>query len=383
MRRVGVFQHLVHSGRGHGPIGVLLSGAQPGHLGGLVLRGGDRRPKAALDGRGLGVVREEAALRVSVGGGHRRVPCRVEEARQGQADREVVRPDHLGVRHAAGPDALPQRPRQEGLVDQEGVHPVLGRVERGSHVLQTACRGPPETTGFPARSEVLRGRVGGGIHVDVGVAGNDHRMPPTEAAGRGIHLYVGPEGRPPRPWRAACLRSVDVDEGEATPVRADIQGRGLPGTIAVKLSTSCSATYLLLTAVRRPPPLEVEVAPVSASQLLKNEVYPLSQRAAATCISCARVAIPVSWRMLAKPPSWGSMPVTRCSLLVQAAEPRRRRSVSQRDRSSGTRPFRRFQERSHRASSAASSWSQLSRIGIAAGSAAAARSAGCAGAMGC
>ena len=33
-----------------------------------------------------------------------------------------------------------------------------------------------------------------------------------------------------------------------------------PGTISVKLSTSCSAMYLLLTAVRRPPPLEVEVA---------------------------------------------------------------------------------------------------------------------------
>ena len=47
-----------------------------------------------------------------------------------------------------------------------------------------------------------------------------------------------------------------------------------PGTISVKLSTSCSATYLLLTAVRRPPPLEVEVAPVSASRLLKKGVYP-------------------------------------------------------------------------------------------------------------
>ena len=48
---------------------------------------------AALDGRGLGVVREEAALRVAVGGEHCRVLCRVEEARQGQADREVVRLD--------------------------------------------------------------------------------------------------------------------------------------------------------------------------------------------------------------------------------------------------------------------------------------------------
>ena len=156
------------------------------------------------------------------------MPCRVEEARQEQADREVVRPDHLGVRHAAGPDALPRGPRQEGLLDQEGVHPVPGRVERWGDVLHAACRGPPETAGLPARAEVLRGRVGGGIHVDVGVAGDDHRVPPTEAARRGIHLYVGPESRPPRPWGAACLRSVDVDDGEAIPVRADLQGRGLP-----------------------------------------------------------------------------------------------------------------------------------------------------------
>ena len=166
---------------------------------------------------------------MAVGGGHHRVSCRIEEAWQGQADREVVRPDYLGVCHAAGPDALPQGPRQEGLVDQEGVHPVPGRVERGGHVLHAACHGPSEAAGLPARSEVLRGWVGGGIHVDVGVAGDDDRVSPTEAARRGIHLYVGPEGRPPRPWGAACLRSVDVDEGEATPVRADLQGRGLPG----------------------------------------------------------------------------------------------------------------------------------------------------------
>ena len=81
---------------------------------------------------------------------------------------------------------------------------------------------------------------------------------------------------------------------------------------------------------------------------------------------------------MAKPPSWGSMPVMRCSLLVQAAGPRRRRSVSRRDRSGGTRPLRGFHERSHRASPAVSSWSQLSRIGIAAGSAGAARASGCA-----
>ena len=87
-----------------------------------------------------------------------------------------------------------------------------------------------------------------------------------------------------------------------------------PGPISVNLSTSCSATYVLLNAVRRPPPLQVEVAPVSASRLLRKGEYPLSRSAAATCISCAWVAIPVSWSMMPKPPFRGSMPVTRCSL---------------------------------------------------------------------
>ena len=50
MRRVEVFKHLVHGCRGHGPVGVLLSGAQPGRQGRSLLRGGDRRPQAALDG---------------------------------------------------------------------------------------------------------------------------------------------------------------------------------------------------------------------------------------------------------------------------------------------------------------------------------------------
>ena len=61
MRRVEVFEHLVHCGRGHGLVGLLLCGAQPGRQGGLILRGGDRCPQAALDERGLGVVREEEA----------------------------------------------------------------------------------------------------------------------------------------------------------------------------------------------------------------------------------------------------------------------------------------------------------------------------------
>ena len=65
-----------------------------------------------------------------------------------------------------------------------------------------------------------------------------------------------------------------------------------PGTISVKLSTPCFVRYLQLTAARRLPPREVE--PVSARRPLNKGVYPMSLTAAATCISCARVAIPVS-----------------------------------------------------------------------------------------
>ena len=70
------------------------------------------------------------------------------------------------------------------------------------------------------------------------------------------------------------------------------------------------------------------MAPVSASQLLKKGMYPLSRSTAAGCISCARVAIPVSTSMMAQPPSWDRMPVMRCSLSVQAAGPRPCWSVS-------------------------------------------------------
>ena len=119
-----------------------------------------------------------ASYGVAVGNGHRRAPRCAEESRQGQADREVVRADHLGVCHAASPDAFPQGPRQEGLVDQEGVHPVPGRVERGGHVLLAACRGPPEKAGLPARSEMLRARTAHGPHT---------RGPPRPAQGIGSH----------------------------------------------------------------------------------------------------------------------------------------------------------------------------------------------------
>ena len=355
VRGVEMFEHLVHGRCGYGPVGVLLGGAQPWRQGGFVLRGADRRRQAALDGRGLGVIREVAALCVAVGGGHRHVPCGMEEAQQGWADREVVRSDHLGLRHAASPDALPQGPWQEGLVYQDGVPPVSGRMERAGHVLQAARRGPLETKGLPARAEVLRGQVGGGIHVDVNVAGDDHRVPPTEAGRRGIHLYVSAE-------RCPCRRGVHPACGTRTLIRVrpplSVQisrAPAIPGTSFLKLSTSCSARYLLLTALRRPPRLEVEVDPVSASQLLKKGVSRFSRSAAATCISCARMTIPVSRSMMAKPPSWGSMPVMRCSLSMQATRRRRRQTVSRWDQSRGTRPLRRFQVRSPTAPPASSS----------------------------
>ena len=83
MRRAEVFEHLVHCGCGHGPVGMLLCGTPPGRQEGLILRGGDRCPQAVLDGRGLGVVREEAALRVAVGVGI--VACPVALRRPGRA----------------------------------------------------------------------------------------------------------------------------------------------------------------------------------------------------------------------------------------------------------------------------------------------------------
>ena len=205
MRRVEVFEHLVHRCRGHGPVVVLLCGTQPGRQGEFILRGGDRRPQAVLDGRGLGVVREEAALRVAVGAGHRRAPRCAEETRQGQADREVVRADHLGVCHAASPDAFPQGPRQEGLVDQEGVHPVLERVVRGGHVLLAACRGSSEAAGLPARSEMLRGRVGGDIHVElVSPAMTTGCLPPRLRAVAYICMSAQNAARPAHGEQPAC-----------------------------------------------------------------------------------------------------------------------------------------------------------------------------------
>ena len=295
----------------------------------------------------------------------------------------MVRTDHLGVCHAASPDAFPQGPRQEGFVDQEGVHPVPGRVERGGHVLLAACRGSPEAADLPARAEVLRGRVGGVIHVDVGVTRDDQRVSPTEAACRGIHLYVSPERRPSRPRGAACLRPVDVDEGEASPVCADLQGRGLPGDDFRETEHLVLRHVLAADRDEETPPSRGGNGSRLRQPAAEEGGVPLFPEAAATCISCDRVAIPVSWSMMTKPPSWVSMPVMRCSLSVQAAGRRRHRSVSRRDRSGGTRPSCRFHEWSHRASSAVFSWSEPSRISTAAGSAGAARAPGCARAFGC
>ena len=127
-------------------------------------------------------------------------------------------------------------------------------------------------------------------------------LPPRLRAVAYICMSPQNAARPDDGERPACGPWTLMRVGPPLSVRIS-RAAAFPGTIFVKLSTSCSATYLLLTAVRRPPPLEVEVAPVSASRLLKKGVYPLSRSAAATCISCARVVIPVSWSMMAKPPS--------------------------------------------------------------------------------
>ena len=115
----------------------------------------------------------------------------------------------------------------------------------------------PQTAGLPARSEVLCGRAGGGIDVDVGVSGDDHRVRAVAYICMSAQNAALPaHGEQPAcgPWTLMRVRpppSVQLSRAAA-----------FPGTISGKLSTSCSATYLLLTAVRRPPPLEVEVAPV-------------------------------------------------------------------------------------------------------------------------
>ena len=241
---------------------------------------------------------------------------------------------------------------------------MLGRVERGGHVLLSARRGSSEAAGFPARSEMLRGRVGGDIHVDVGVTSDDHRVPPAEAACRGIHLYVGPERRPSRARGATCLRPVDVDEGEASPVRADLQGRGFPGDNFREAEHLVLRHVLAADRGEEAPPSRGGGGPRLRQPAPEVGGVPLVPERRGHVHLLRPGGDPRFLEHDGKAPSWGSMPVMRCSLSVQAAGPLRRRSVSRRDRSGGTRPLRRFHERSHRASPVVSSWSQLSRAGI-------------------
>ena len=124
MGRVEVFEHLVHGDRGHGPVGVLLCGTQPGRQGGFILRGVDRRPQAVLDGRGLGVVREEAAFSVAVGGGHRRAPRCIEEAERGRGAGRWSEPTTWGC-------AMPRAQTQERL--RESPLDGLSGVGQGAH----------------------------------------------------------------------------------------------------------------------------------------------------------------------------------------------------------------------------------------------------------
>ena len=209
---------------------------------------------------------------------------------------------------------------------------------------------------------MLCGLVGGCIHVDVGVAGDDHRVPPTGLLAPGyICVSAQNTARPAQGEQQACGPWTLMRVRPPFFVRIFRAGTFL-WTSSVKLSTSFSAMYLLLTAVRKPPLREVKC--VFAKSLLKEGVYHLSLSAAATCISCVRVTIAVSWSKMAKPFYWGSMQVMKCPLSVPAAGPRRRRSVPRRDRSGETRPLRRFKESSQRGSSAPSSWSQLSLIAM-------------------
>ena len=182
MRRVEVFEHLVHGGCGHGPIRVLLGGVQPGHHGGLILRERDRRPQTALDGRSLGVVREEAALCVAVGGGHRPVPCRVEEARQRQADRAVVRPGPLEC----------AMPRAQTLS-----HTTHARQEwRGTSGARTQAHTHPNT---PARS-------GGAQPKPEPKHTHPRRKPQPQVAGykRSAHTNTHTAQHPSQEWRGAA-----------------------------------------------------------------------------------------------------------------------------------------------------------------------------------
>ena len=63
--------------------------------------------QAALHGFISSVELEQAAIRVAIGGGHCRGFIAAHKPKQDQSNVEVVRPSHLGVGHATGPNTLP------------------------------------------------------------------------------------------------------------------------------------------------------------------------------------------------------------------------------------------------------------------------------------
>ena len=92
-------------------------------------------------------------------------------------------------------------------------------------------------------------------------------LPPRLRAVAYIYMRAQNAARPAHGEQPACGPWTLMRVRPPPSVRIS-RATAFPGTISVKLSTSCSATYLLLTAVRRPPPLEVEAAPVSASRFV-------------------------------------------------------------------------------------------------------------------
>ena len=165
----------------------------------------------------------------------------------------------------------------------------------------------------------------------------------------------------------------DIHEGEASLVRADLHGRGFFRE-DFRVGEHVELSYVLASD-RGEEATSTRGGPSLPQAAAEKGLYLFSLSAAATCISCARVATPISWSIIAKPPSQGSISVMKFFFSVQAAGPQHRRRVSFRERSAGTRLLHSFWESSNRASSAPSSWSQLSlTVRGATGSARAARS---------
>ena len=217
------------------------------------------------------------------------------------------------------------------------------------------------------------------LQVDVAVTSDYHRVPSGEAALRDVHLDVGPECRLPCQEGAARLRPVDADESKAPLVRADFQGGSFTW------DNFPEAKHLMLGHVLAADSGVEATRPRAGDGFHQPAAeegdVPLVPECCGYVVLCAQVAISDSRRITAKPCSRGSIPVTKCSLSVQATGPRCRWRVSLRERSCGTRPLCRIEESSPRTSSAASSWIQLSCTGGGeAGYAGAARSWAVAGA---